>query len=238
MTFNQTEFDIRCEWGENGIIQLVPDSDAVIIVDVMSFSTATAVAVSRGATVYPYRFKDDSAVEYANSIDAVLAGSRGKSEHSLSPNSLLNIPSGNRLVLPSPNGSTLTLMTGDVPTIAGCLRNAQAVAGIASRYGRRISVVPAGERWKHDGSIRFAFEDLLGAGAIIHHLNGALSPEAEAAVAVFNKSRDNIIQLLKQCSSGKELIGMGFENDIDTIAELDCDDCAPMLKNGAYVKVE
>ena len=36
MTFNQCEFDIRCEWGENGVHQLAPISDAVIIVDVLS----------------------------------------------------------------------------------------------------------------------------------------------------------------------------------------------------------
>ena len=40
MTFDQTEYDIRCEWGPQGIAQLAPDSDAVIIVDVMSFTTS------------------------------------------------------------------------------------------------------------------------------------------------------------------------------------------------------
>ncbi len=235
MTFNQAGFDIRCEWGENGVSQLAPDSDAIIIVDVLSFSTATQIATSRGATVYPYQFKDDSAIKYAESMDAELAGSRGKSKYSLSPNSLMKIPSGTRIVLPSPNGSTLTLLTGNIPTFAGCLRNARTVANIASRYGRRISVIPAGERWKSDNSLRPAFEDMLGAGAIIRYLEGVSSPEAEAALAVFEMSKDNILQLLKQCCSGRELIQMGFEDDIAPTAELDCDDCAPMLRNGAYV---
>ncbi|MDP8229202.1 MAG: 2-phosphosulfolactate phosphatase [Candidatus Electryoneaceae bacterium] len=231
-------FDIRCEWGENGVIQLAPDSDAVIIVDVMSFSTATQMAISRGATVYPYRFKDDSAVEFSNSVDAELAGSRGKSKFSLSPNSLMNIPSGTRLVLPSPNGATLTLLTGNIPTLAGCLRNSRSIAKIASRYGKRISVIPAGERWRNDGGLRPAFEDFLGAGAIIRYLDGYRSPEAEAALAVFDRFKDNLHQLLKQCTSGKELIDMGFEDDIATIAELDCDDCVPILKGSVYVRAD
>ena len=82
--------------------------------------------------------------------------------------------------MPSPNGATLSLATGDRPTFAGCLRNARAVAQALQRYGRRIGVVPAGERCK-DGSLRPAVEDLLGAGAIIQHLPGTRSLEATVA---------------------------------------------------------
>jgi 2-phosphosulfolactate phosphatase len=35
MTFDQGEFDIRCEWGAHGVRQLGPGNDAVIIVDVL-----------------------------------------------------------------------------------------------------------------------------------------------------------------------------------------------------------
>ncbi len=44
----------------------------------------------------------------------------------------------------------------------------------------------------------------------------------------------SLISSLKRCSSGKELIAMGFENDIPPIAEVDIEDCAPVLKDGAY----
>ena len=108
MIFDQSEFDIRCEWGQHGVQHLAPISDAVIIVDVLSFSTAVVVAVGCGATVYPYGERDGSEVRYAKSLEAVLAGPRGKAEYSLSPTSLTNIPSGTRLVLPSLNGATLT----------------------------------------------------------------------------------------------------------------------------------
>jgi len=65
MTFNQSEFNIKLEWGMPGIEQLAPVSDVIIIVDVLSFSTSVDIAISCGAKVFPYRYKDDSAVEYA-----------------------------------------------------------------------------------------------------------------------------------------------------------------------------
>jgi 2-phosphosulfolactate phosphatase len=236
MTFDQSQFDIRCEWGDNGVSRLAPISDAVIIVDIMSFTTCVEVAASRGAVVFPYRYRDDSAADYARSIDAELAGPRGKSRYSLSPASLIDIPEGTRLVLPSPNGSTLTLSTGDTPTLAGCLRNCKAVALAAMRCGRRICVIPAGERWRDDDSLRPAYEDLIGAGAIIHYLGGTRSPESEAAVAAFQYSRDSLAVLLRSCSSGRELVELGFEHDIPIIEQVDVSNCVPMLRNGAYVR--
>ena len=39
MFYAQTEFDIRCEWGMQGLEKLATISNIVIIVDVLSFST-------------------------------------------------------------------------------------------------------------------------------------------------------------------------------------------------------
>lgn len=47
--YNQSTFDIRCEWGVKGVEQLAPISDVVIIVDILSFSTCVEIATSRGA---------------------------------------------------------------------------------------------------------------------------------------------------------------------------------------------
>ena len=236
MFFNQQEFDVRCEWGERGLSHLLPGSDVIIIVDVLSFSTCVDIAAGRGAIVYPYRWKDESAVAYAESLDGVLANFNRKFDvgYSLAPTSLLTIPRGTRLVLPSPNGSSLTLAAGQVPTLAGCLRNAKAVATASHRIGSRISVIPAGETW-NVGSLRPAFEDLVGAGAIISRLTGSRSPEAELAVAAFMTFNHDLLCRLKQCGSGKELIGRGFERDIDLAAELDSSTCVPVLVEGAYI---
>lgn len=234
MYFDQSNFDVRCEWGKQGILQLAETSELFILVDVLSFSTCVEVATNQGATVFPYQWKDETAKEFAQAMDAELAQKRGTGRYSLSPASLLQISSGTRLVLPSPNGATLSLATGTVPTLAGCLRNCKAVALAAMQYGRSITVVPAGERWL-DGSLRPAFEDLIGAGAIIAHLQGQLSPEAQAAVATYRSVQSNVLDSIRNCSSGKELIEKGFERDVELAAEINVSNCVPKLLNNAYV---
>src|SRR6266851_1432988 len=239
MIFDQQEFDIRCEWGAHGIAVLAPISDMVIISDVLSFSTSVEVAVTQGAMVFPYRWRDDTARAYAVSVGAILADpGRHPSRDSLSHASLTRIAEGTRLVLPSPNGSTLTVAAPLTPVLAGCLRNAGAVAAVARTYGRKIGVIPAGERWKDDGSLRPAFEDLIGAGAIISHLNGRRSPEALVALAAFRAVEAELDHALRQCSSGKELIEWGFATDVMLAAQLNVSTCTPVLVNDAYMRAE
>lgn len=236
--FEQAAFEVRCEWGELGVAQLAPISDAVIIVDVLSFSTAVEVATSRGAVIFPYRWRDDQAAQFAASMKAELAHSNfSRPRYTLSPSSLVNIPAGTRLVLPSPNGSTLSLGTGQTPTYAGCWRNSQAVARAAQHHGPHIAVIPAGERWP-DGSLRPAWEDWIGAGAILRHLPGRRSPEALAAIAAFEAAQSRLADMLWQCGSGQELIQRGRERDLALAAELDVSETTPSLREGAYLKLQ
>ena len=235
MIYDQAEFAVRCEWGAQGVAQLAPISDAVIIVDVLSFTTCVDIAVGRGATVYPYGFHNDSARTHAVAVGALLADHRRSAAgYTLSPASLLSIPAGTRIVLPSPNGSTLSVSTGATPTLAGCLRNAQAVAAAALAFGERVAVIPAGERWR-DGSLRPAWEDWIGAGAIIVHLPGRRSPESAAALAAFAAARDEVHSALCACASGKELITGGFAGDVELAAALNASPVAPLLTRGAYL---
>ncbi len=123
MFYSQKEFNIRCEWGLHGAEVLATHCDVIIIVDILSFTTAVTIAINNGGIVFPYRWKDDSRIAFAKEKNAILAGSRKAESYSLSPSSLKIVQDGERLVLPSPNGSTISLSTGDVPTLAGCLRN-------------------------------------------------------------------------------------------------------------------
>jgi 2-phosphosulfolactate phosphatase len=141
------------------------------------------------------------------------------------------------LVLPSLNGATLSFGTGATPTLTSCFRNSRAVAAAAQQYGRRIAVIPAGERWR-DGSLRPAFEDWVGAGAILSQLPGVLSPEAQAAIAAYDHAGPDLAFLLTRCSSGKELIERGFEHDVVLASALDVSACVPTLVRGAYVRRE
>lgn len=123
-----------CEWGLAGIEAWRGSAAVFVIVDVLSFSTAVSVTVERGAAVIPFRYGDAAAAAAeAARRRAMVAAPRqaGGGQLSLSPVSLRQIAPGTRLLLPSPNGSRLSLATGDGPTLCGCLRNARAVARTA-----------------------------------------------------------------------------------------------------------
>ena len=231
----QSPHAIRFEWGIHGVSQLANGGGVTIIVDVLSFSTCVDIVCSRNAYVLPYRHKVASAAAFASANNAVLAGERSGGGLCLSPQSLLEIEAGTRLVLPSPNGSTLTLACTDPVVLAGCLRNAAAIAAFASRHPGPVTVVAAGERWQ-DGTLRPAVEDLLGAGAVIHHLQGARSPEASVAEAAFVGARNQLSSIIGSCASGVELVGRGFAADVQLATALNTSTCVPLLADGAYVR--
>jgi 2-phosphosulfolactate phosphatase len=231
--WNQAEYDLRCEWGLAGVQALAPVSDVLIVVDVLVFSTAVDIAVGRGAAVLPYRWRDGSAEAFAKSKGALLASPRSARGYSLSPPSLQSIPAGTALVLPSPNG-TLCTMAGAVTTFTACLRNCRAVAAHARTRGARIAVVPAGEQWG-DGTLRPAIEDLIGAGAVLADLPGRPSPEADMAIAVFERFRDSLHDALIRSTSGKELVARGFAGDVETAAEYGVSAAVPVMQEDRFV---
>ena len=233
----QSPHPVRFEWGIHGVRNVANSGGVAIIVDVLSFSTCVDIACSRNAQVLPYRYKDATAEAFARANSAVLAVERSGNGLSLSPQSLLNIEPGTRLVLPSPNGSTLTLDCTAPVVLAGCLRNASAVAAFASRHPGPVTVVAAGEQWEN-GSLRPAVEDLLGAGAIIHCLEAARSAEAAVAEAAFVGSGSQLSSILGSCASAVELIGRGFAADVELAAALNASGCVPRLTDGAYISAD
>jgi 2-phosphosulfolactate phosphatase len=226
----QRAYPVRLEWGREGVAVLAADCAVVIVVDVLSFSTAVDVAVGRGAAVLPLRWADG---RRELPVDVQLAGPRGGPGPSLSPASLVDLPAGTRLALPSPNGATLcaAVAASGAVLLAGCLRNASAVAAAAQAVGGPIGIVPAGERWPDD-TMRVAVEDALGAGAIAAALTDR-SPEAELAVAQFRAAREHgLDEVLAATSSGRELHAEGFADDVALAAAYDASDVAPTLREG------
>jgi 2-phosphosulfolactate phosphatase len=233
--FSQEAWDCRCEWGLSAVAALAP-ADVTIVVDVFSFTTCVDVAVSRGVSILPYAWNDASAAEFARSQGAELAGRRRQARYSLAPASYLEAPAGLRCVLASPNGAQLTLAAAATAPVllAGSLRNARAVADQAQQLGTTFNVIPAGERWL-DGSLRPALEDWLGAGAILRSLPGSRSPEAESAVALFERHRDRLIEILDQCGSGRELDGRGHTRDKLIAGQLDVSSAVARFDGMAFV---
>ncbi|MQA16250.1 MAG: hypothetical protein GEV09_19510 [Pseudonocardiaceae bacterium] len=234
----QDGYDVRCEWGREGAALLGGLCAVVVVVDVLSFSTAVDVAVGRGATVLPLPWHDERAAAAAADAGALLAGPRHGPDPTLSPSSLTALAAGTRLALPSPNGAALCVLAagGGAHVLAGCLRNTAAVARTAQYLasGGPIGLVPAGERWELPGEpMRPALEDAVGAGAIAAVLPGAFSPEAEVAAQGFAAARTRGLRgVLGASASGRELAADGFAADVDLAASQDASEIAPRLRGG------
>lgn len=71
----QDRYRVRCEWGPAGAAHVVADS-AVVVVDILSFTTSVSVAVDRGTAVYPVAWRDERATDLARAHGAALAVGR------------------------------------------------------------------------------------------------------------------------------------------------------------------
>ncbi len=242
--YDQHGWRVRFDWGLRGARECGPGSTVVAVVDVLSFTTAVSVAADRGIEVLPYRWRDDSAAEFARRHDAVLAVGRseaGPGDVSLSPLTLRST-TAERVVLPSPNGSTITHALADLgcEVVAVSLRNAAAVARwTRDRIGGEGTVlaVASGEHWA-DGGLRPAVEDLWGAGAFLAALAGygvtEASPEARSAAAAYGAIGD-AGPALEQCAGGRELIAYGYPDDVAVAAEAGTSDVVPLLSGDRFV---
>ncbi|WP_225755673.1 2-phosphosulfolactate phosphatase [Actinotalea sp. Marseille-Q4924] len=242
----QLPFLVRLDWGLDGARAIAPGTSTTVVVDVLSFTTTVSVALDAGIDVLPYPASDAGGVDHAVAHDAVLAvprSSAGPGDVSLSPASLRAARGIRRLVLPSPNGSTIAahLSGSGRGVLAASLRNATAIAEwITAQHGpdgAPVAVVPSGERWP-GGTLRPAVEDLWGAGAVVVGLleRGwtSASPEARTAAAAFREVRAGLGAQLRSCASGAELIAAGHPHDVDVAAELDLSRCVPALQTSVF----
>lgn len=204
--FDQSTYQVRFEWGVDGLARLAP-ADVVVVVDVLRFSTTVIQAIERGETVALDAAAHAASVNGAAVAEAAAAG-------------------GGLVVL-------------------GGLRNASAVAAavLAEQERRRdrtsVAVIAAGELASRDAgaALRFAVEDLLGAGAIIAALADRgidhSSPEAAAAGEAFRALRTATRHLLTASGSGREIADRIEE--VRAAAVVDASGAVPVLREGVFV---
>lgn len=210
--FDQARYQVRFEWGVEGLARLAP-SGIVVVVDVLRFSSTVAARVSAG--------EDVPLDEHAHAV--------------------------------SPNGAAVAAAAAAVPegaeapvVLLGGLVNASAVAAeVLSAQHRRgartsVAVVAAGELSGRDAGapLRFAVEDLLGAGAIIDALGSVgldhTSPEAAAACEAFRGLRGATRHLLAAAGSGQELLARDGRDEVLAAAEVDAIAAVPVLRDGVF----
>jgi 2-phosphosulfolactate phosphatase len=230
-------WEVPLAWGPRGFDALAVACDAVIIVDVLSFSTSVDIALMAGATVFPCGDHEEARV-LAAAVRGVAAVRRDEPGFSLSPASLLAISPGTRLVLAAVNGGAVTAraISGrrDLLVFVACLRNMEAVATAVRAFAQRPGLAAAGER-RRDGSVRFAQEDWLGVGAGADALQLPLTPRAAAAVDSFREAEGNLEAALLATRSGRELAYRGFARDVHLAAENGVSATVPQLEGKVIV---
>lgn len=201
---DQSSYQVRFEWGVDGLARLAP-SDITVVVDVLRFSSTVIQAVERGETV---------------ALDAAARAT-------------------------SVNGAAVAEAANGLVLLGG-LRNAasvsRAVLAEQERRGARtsISVIAAGELVSRDpgAPLRFAVEDLLGAGAVIDALSDLgidhSSPEAAVAGEGFRSLRGAVKHLLTASGSGRELEAAGRRDEVLAAAAVDAASVVPMLRDGVF----
>lgn len=244
----QPGYQLRFEWGIEGAANIVPGSDVVVVIDSISFTTTVEIAVSHGLEVIPFDGVGDRAA-LAERHDAIIAGPRGGEGITLSPSSItpenVRAAGSRRVVVSSLNGSRVSAAAAQagVPVVAATLRNRTAVAEWIYAYqlerGNRvvIAVIAAGER-RSDGSLRFAVEDLLVAGAVVDALTTLgidhCSPDAAAASAAYLGLQNATTHLIRASTSARELFAAGQGRDVELATELDVSETVPVLREFAY----
>ncbi|MFG1802364.1 2-phosphosulfolactate phosphatase [Micromonospora carbonacea] len=235
----------RFDWGLAGAAELGRVCAVLVVVDVLSFTTAVEVAVARGMRVHPFPWGEQAA-EYARRVGAVAAVGRRQATPeqpwSLSPAALRTAPAVADLVLPSPNGSAISAAASatGLPVVVACLRNARAVGRWLTDQGygsidAPVGVVASGERWP-DGSLRPCVEDQLGAACVLDALSGVpggLSVEAAMALAALAATPD-VPAAVRGCVSGRELVEGGFGGDVEVAVQVGVSGVVPVLRRGVF----
>ncbi len=212
--FDQSRYQVRLEWGDDGLARLAA-SDVVVVVDVLRFSSTVTTRVAAGGAV-PL-----DAAAHAVSLNGT-AISRAAAALDPAPIVLLGCLR---------NASAVAEAIADEQRRRGARTSIALIAG--------GELVPADAGAAARTARRFAVEDLLGAGAIVDALGvrgiDHTSPEAAAAGEAFRGLRAATRHLLAASGSGQELAERGAHDEVRAAAELDASTAVPVLREGVFV---
>jgi 2-phosphosulfolactate phosphatase len=248
--FLQHGYRCRLDWGRDGARRAALRGDILVVIDVLSFSSAVVTAVHHGGAIIPCSKRDDAA-GIASREHAALAVHRTEvpqhGPYSLSPLTYLSMVPGTSVVLPSPNGATCSICAASTPYLfIGSLLNAAAVADAVTSLlmssTHSVTVIACGERWEDvedEGErLRFAIEDFLGAGAVLVGIPLAKSPEAELCEMAFRAAGERVPELLLESGSGQELSAKGFGGDVEHASRLNLYESVPVMDAGRFVRLQ
>ena len=245
----QDGYAYRLAWGPDGLDALVPHVAVVVIVDTLRFTSAVSAALESGATVIPARWADEGAAGVAAERGALLAGRREDGGPSLSPTDLLDaagrpVP---RAAVPERGGDQRARRRARRRRRSWPARSAtprRRPAGLASwRPAGRSGSWPPASAAPRVGCAMPSRTSSAPAPCSPRSTRRVLpappccSPDAAAARAAFVAARPLLVDHLLGSTSGRELAGIGFTDDVHTAAVVDATDVAAQLVDGAFTAV-
>ena len=205
--FAQHRYQVRHEWGVDGLVRLAP-ADIVVVVDVLRHSSSVVDAIARGERVALYEgahsaFRDGAAVaEAAARTGAVV---------------LLGC-------LRNPSAVAAAVLAAQRRRSA---RTSIAIVAAGERVSRDEG---APVRFAVEDQLGAgAVVDALGALGVDH-----TSPEAAAAGEAFRGLRGAARHLLTASGSGQELLAAGRGDEVLSAAAVDAASVVPVLRDGVF----
>ena len=216
------------------------DPDIAVVIDVLRATTTIAWALKNGADSIQVFADLDLLKKSAKKWDVnkrLMLGERGgkKIEGFDLGNSPLSVTKktvlGKRLFMSTTNGTkSLKKVQHAKHLFAMGLPNRKAIAEkIISLNSENVIILGSG--W--EGS--YSLEDSLAAGALTSYLKtncnsevNILNDELQAALALWDSWKNEILKCLKTATHGKRLTSLGdYEDDLKCCSELDCLDIVP-----------
>ena len=203
--FDQSTYQVRLEWGVDGLARLAP-AEIVVVVDVLRFSTTVIDAVQRGE-----RYRLDAAAHAVSINGAAVAAAAADA---------------GALVL-------LGALTNASAVAAAALTEQQrrgARTSIAVIAAGELGSVDARLRFAVEDQLGAgAVVDALGVLGIDH-----TSPDAAVAAESFRALRRAAKHLLTASGSGLELIERGRRDEVLAAAAVDAASLVPVLRDGVF----
>lgn len=191
---------------------------ACVVVDVIRATSTLVTAFAHGAiSVQPVAGLEEAQALKAQEPEILLAGERGGKP--LPGFDLGNSPyemteervKGRRIVLTTTNGTqALAACRGARAILTAGFLNLNAVAARLRELGPPWLVVCAG----FEG--QFGLDDAVVAGALAETLG-----EEHALVSLYRSVRGDLVEMLRGCQAGQELLKIGLENDVPFCAQPD-----------------
>jgi 2-phosphosulfolactate phosphatase len=228
--------------------------EGLAIIDVLRASTTAAFALEAGArAILPSASRDEARRNQARlkerGIEPLLCGERGgrkiegfdlgNSPREFTPERV----GGATLFMATTNG-TKALRSAEKHLKGPTWWIAFAAYVNARSAARRITLSEGAIALVCSGKFgQFCLEDFVGAGLMIREVFQQTSCDlwqlddaSRAAVELYERHRDSLLELLQTCSHGAYLIECGFGDDLPLCAGVNSLDCLPFWREGELVR--